>query len=73
MSLIYSMLRIADPRNTLRWIVYGMISCFAIMWTALVIQKVFVCVYQKCSMGSDVAIGELMSESVKLTRGVLYH
>ncbi|KAG0696933.1 hypothetical protein DFH29DRAFT_767863, partial [Suillus ampliporus] len=64
MSIIYSILRVADPRHALRWIVYGIISCFAIMWTVLIIQKVFLCEYHGCSIGSDVAIADLITDSI---------
>ncbi|KAG1739386.1 uncharacterized protein EDB91DRAFT_1024408, partial [Suillus paluster] len=64
MSIIYSILRVADPRCTIRWVVYGVISCFAVMWTALIVQKVFTCVYHGCSIGSDIAIADLVTDSI---------
>ncbi|KAG2123086.1 hypothetical protein DEU56DRAFT_696712, partial [Suillus clintonianus] len=64
MSIMYSILRVADPRNTLRRIVYGIISCFAVMWTGLVVQKLLDCVYHACGMGSDVAISDLITDAV---------
>ncbi|KAG1729001.1 hypothetical protein EDB19DRAFT_1744696 [Suillus lakei] len=64
MSIIYSILRVADPRDALRRTVYGIISCFAIMWTALVVQKVLICVYHGCHIGSDVAVADLITDLV---------
>ncbi|KAG1771894.1 hypothetical protein EV702DRAFT_635154 [Suillus placidus] len=64
MSTIYPVLRVADPRGALRWTVYAIISCFAVMWTALVIQKVLTCVYHGCNIGSDVAIADLVTDAV---------
>jgi len=62
LSIVYSILRVANPRNALRRIVYGIVVCFAIMWVALVIQKVFHCEYSRCDMGPDVAITLLICE-----------
>lgn len=62
MSIIYSILRVANPQGVLRWIVYGIITCFAIMWIALVVGKVLHCEHSQCNMGSDVAIALLISE-----------
>ncbi|KAG2336202.1 hypothetical protein BDR05DRAFT_897037, partial [Suillus weaverae] len=64
MSTIYPVLRVTDPRGALRWTVYAIISCFAVMWTALIIQKVFTCVYHGCNIGSDVAIADLVTDAV---------
>jgi hypothetical protein len=62
MSTIYPVLRVTDPRDALRWIVYAVISCFAVMWTALIVQKVLACVYQGCNIGSGIAIADLVSQ-----------
>ena len=62
MSIIYSILRVAGPRNALRWIIYSIIASFAVMWIALVIQKVLLCEYSGCNVGSQVAIAQLISQ-----------
>ncbi|KAG1883927.1 hypothetical protein F4604DRAFT_1574957, partial [Suillus subluteus] len=68
MSTIYPILRIANPRGALRRTVYAIISCFAVMWTALIIQKVLACsvifpmtlfVSPICSVQAD-AVSDLM-------------
>ncbi|OAX34815.1 hypothetical protein K503DRAFT_417163 [Rhizopogon vinicolor AM-OR11-026] len=64
MSIIYSILRVADPRNMLRRIVYGIVACFAVMWVALVVQKVLVCEYSGCIVGSQVAIADLITDTI---------
>jgi hypothetical protein len=62
MSIIYPILRVTDPRGPIRRIVYAVISSFAVMWTALVIQKVLACVYHGCHIGSDIAVADLVSQ-----------
>ncbi|KAG2122440.1 hypothetical protein BD769DRAFT_1360592, partial [Suillus cothurnatus] len=64
MSTICPILRVADPQGALRRTVYAIISCFAVMWTALVVQKVFACVYHGCYIGSDIAIANLVTDAV---------
>ncbi|KAG1842760.1 hypothetical protein DFJ58DRAFT_665712, partial [Suillus subalutaceus] len=68
MSTIYPILRIANPRGALRRTVYAIISCFAVMWTALIVQKVLAClvifpmtlfVSPICSVQAD-AVSDLM-------------
>jgi len=62
MSVMYSIVRVADPRDVLRRIVNGIIACFAIMWIASVVQKVLLCEYNGCSMRYQLAIAHLVSE-----------
>jgi hypothetical protein len=62
MSIIYPIVRVTDPRGALRRTVYAVISSFAVMWTALVVQKVLACVYHGCNIGSDIAIADLVSQ-----------
>ncbi|KIK45020.1 hypothetical protein CY34DRAFT_574290 [Suillus luteus UH-Slu-Lm8-n1] len=64
MSIIYPILRVTDPRGPLRKIVYAVISSFAVMWTALVIQKLLACVYHGCHIGSDIAVADLVTDAV---------
>ncbi|KAG1759862.1 hypothetical protein EDD22DRAFT_781958, partial [Suillus occidentalis] len=64
MSIIYPILRVTDPRGPIRRIVYAVISSFAVMWTALVIQKVLACVYHGCYIGSDIAVADLVTDAV---------
>ncbi|KAG2068209.1 hypothetical protein BDR04DRAFT_788991 [Suillus decipiens] len=64
MSTIYPILRVVGPRCALRRTVYAIISCFAVTWTALVVQRVLACVYHECNIGSDVAITNLVTDAI---------
>ncbi|KAG2745006.1 hypothetical protein P692DRAFT_20955462 [Suillus brevipes Sb2] len=64
MSIIYPIVRVTDPRGALRRTVYAVISSFAVMWTALVVQKVLACVYHGCNIGSDIAVADLVTDAV---------
>ncbi|KAH7906776.1 hypothetical protein BJ138DRAFT_579965 [Hygrophoropsis aurantiaca] len=64
LSIAFSFIRIAKPAPELRRFAHGVALAFALMWIGLVGQKIYVCSHLACQMGSDVAISQLVTDSV---------
>ncbi|OJA08403.1 hypothetical protein AZE42_00999 [Rhizopogon vesiculosus] len=63
-SIIYSILRVGNPQNARRWIVYGIIAGFVIMWIVLIVQRVMRCKYSECNMGIQVSIALVITDTI---------
>lgn len=64
MSLIFSIIRIANPsgnKNHKR-IAYLIAASFMVMWAALVVYKISVCIYYSCRMTKAVALSQLVTD-----------
>ncbi|KAH7906772.1 hypothetical protein BJ138DRAFT_1015655 [Hygrophoropsis aurantiaca] len=65
MSVAFSFIRVAKPAPKLRRFAHCVTLAFALMWMSLAGQKLYVCFHRsRCQMGSDVAISQLVADSV---------
>lgn len=64
MSLIFSIIRIANPSGNKihKRITYLIAASFMVMWVALVVYKISVCIYYSCRMTKAVALSQLVSK-----------
>ncbi|KAH7921413.1 hypothetical protein BV22DRAFT_1072333 [Leucogyrophana mollusca] len=65
LSVIFSIIRVVNPAPRLRRFAHCVAVAFGVMWIALVAQKVYSCSsHLLCTMGRDVAISQLITDSI---------
>jgi len=64
LSVLCSLMRIANPEGALRYAIYGTGTSFVIMWIGLVAQRIHFCKYYACSLPDSVAISQLISDII---------
>lgn len=62
MSILSSVVRIANPTPTLRLVAYCIGAMFLAMEAGLLAQKIYFCVEDFCEISTSVATAQLVSE-----------
>ncbi|KAH7921411.1 hypothetical protein BV22DRAFT_1019406, partial [Leucogyrophana mollusca] len=68
LSVLFSIIRVANPVPRLRWFAFCIAIAFGIMWLGIVGLKLYVCGRRQCMMRSAVAISQLTSGSIFVIR-----
>ncbi|KAN0082749.1 hypothetical protein V8E55_008544, partial [Tylopilus felleus] len=64
MSMITTIIRITNPHVQFRRSAYAAAVAFCIMWVAILIQKLYLCLALACTMKQDVASSQLVTDVI---------
>lgn len=64
LSMIASIIRIANPRESIRRMSYAIAIAFGLMWIGMLSEKLYDCGTRLCTVTHNVAIAQIMSTSI---------
>ncbi|KAH7921421.1 hypothetical protein BV22DRAFT_1072345 [Leucogyrophana mollusca] len=68
LSVLFSIVRVANPAPRIRWFAVCVAIAFGVMWLGIVGIKLYVCDRHRCLMRSELAISQLTSGSISVIR-----
>ncbi|KAF8551772.1 hypothetical protein OG21DRAFT_1486742 [Imleria badia] len=63
-SILFSIVRVANPSEQLRRVAYLVGCSFLIMWAALMVQKIQICITDACLIAGSVGLSQLITDVI---------